>query len=217
MKSAVFAIALPIVAVLAAPVPAQAQQERNERLQRLAVAAWTACIANEFPQDVNDLLVMDYRSNVYGDLITDLADRRVSEECFREMPRAYRRIQLGGLPFAGGLAEEMIEAEEQQTLVMRLSMAVVGEPAETYSYTDQVANCMALGAPNLVADLFATDPASDEETAALTQLAPVQAICTRNGNAIEASALAMRSMLATASFRILAAQNDAPVESDDDA
>ncbi|KLI63972.1 hypothetical protein [Aurantiacibacter marinus] len=202
---------------LAVAAPAQAQQERSERMQRLAVAAWTACIADEFPQDVHDLLILDYRTDRYRSLIRELGERRVSEECFNAMPRAYRRIELGGLPFAGGLAEQMIEMEAQEPLVKRLSMAVIGEPVTTHSYTDQVASCMVLGAPNLAADLFATAPASDEETAAFAQLELVQAICTQSGSAIEATPLAMRSMLATASFRILAAQNSAPAESDDDA
>lgn len=212
-----FTVAIAGILGLSLAVPAQAQQERSERMQRLAVAAWTACIADEFPQDVHDLLNQDYRSDSYRVLIRELAERRVSEECFRAMPRAYRRIELGGLPFAGGLAEQMIEIETLEPLVRRLSMAVMGEPVATYSYTDQVANCMVLGAPNLAADLFATEPASDEETAAVSQLEAVQAICTQNGSAIEATPLAMRSMLATASFRILAAQDSAPVESDDDA
>ncbi len=192
---------------LACANPANAQQERNERMQRLAVAAWTACIADEFPQDVNDLLTQDYRSDSYRTQLRDLSERRVSSECFSAMPRAYRRIELGGLPFAGGLAEQMIERDTQRPLVRRLSVAVMAEPVATYSYTDQVANCIVLGAPNLAADLFATEPASGEETAAFAQLDAVQAICTQNGSAIEASPLAMRSMLATASFRILAARN----------
>ena len=166
---------------------------------------------------LHNLLVLDYRSDAYATRIRDLAARRVSEECFRAMPREYRRIELGGLPFAGGLAERVITTDDGGPLIMRLSMAAVGVEAETFSYTDVVANCTALGAPNLVANLFASEIASEEETAALEQLAPVLDICSRNGSAIEAAPLAMRSMLATASFRILAAQDTASHESEDDA
>ncbi|VVT16384.1 hypothetical protein [Erythrobacter sp. EC-HK427] len=205
------------VSSFAMATPAAAQQERNERMQRLAVEAWTACMADEFPEDVRRLLTMDYRTDEYRRLMQDMGDRRISERCFRAMPRAYRRIELGGLPFAGGLAEQAMETVEEPSLLIRLSMAVIGNQPETYSYTDQVANCMVTGAPNLVADLFATEVASDAEVGAFAQLAPVQAICTQNGEAIEASAIAMRAMLATASYRILAAQDDAPVESETDA
>ncbi|APE28832.1 hypothetical protein BMF35_a2003 [Aurantiacibacter gangjinensis] len=159
--------------------------------------------------------MLDYRSNEYRRLIDDLADRRVSSECFNAMPRRYRRIELGGLPFAGGLAERMLEAGDGEPLVMRLSMAAIGTPAETYSYTDQVANCVARGAPNLVADLFATPVASDAETAVFTQIDPVLDICTQDGSSINASPLAMRSMLATASYRMLAAQTEEMNENDD--
>ncbi|RJY08576.1 hypothetical protein [Aurantiacibacter aquimixticola] len=213
----IFVLVIVSMASLMTSAPADAQEERNERMQRLAVEAWTACMADEFPQDVNRLLTMDYRSDEYRRLMQDMGERRISERCFRAMPRAYRRIELGGLPFAGGLAEQAMERASEEPLVLRLSMAVIGEQAQTYSYTDQVANCIARGAPNLVADLFATEPASDEEVTALAQIAPVQDICTRDGTAIEASPIAMRAMLATAGYRILAAQDNAPVESETDA
>lgn len=186
--------------------------ERSDRMQRLAVMAWTECIADENLEEVRNLLEMDYRSEEYRDLLADLADRRVTERCFRAMPRRYRRIELGGLPFAGGLAERLVETAGVEPLINRLSMAVIGESAQTFSYTDQVANCVVRGAPNLVANLFATDPTADEETAAFMQLAPVLDICTQNGSVIEASPLAMRSMLATASYRILAAQGGTTAE-----
>ena len=196
--------------------PAAAQQvrtERSETMQRRAVAAWTACIASEFPEDVEQLLSLDYRSDDYRELIGDLSQRRVSQECFDAMPRAYRRIRLTGLPFAGGLAERMLEADDAEPLVNRFARAAIGREAVTYSYTDQVANCAVRGAPDLVANLFASEVASEEETSALSRLAPVIEICSQNGSAIQASPLAMRAMLATAGHRLLAAQE----ESDTDA
>ena len=207
-----------IAAALLVCVPATAhaqvaRTERSETMQRRAVAAWTACIAAEFPDDVEQLLALDYRNDAYRTLIDDLAQRRVSQECFDAMPRAYRRIRLTGLPFAGGLAERMLASDTAEPLAARFARAVIGRDAVTYSYTDQVANCAVRGAPDLVADLFASDVASGEEAVALVRLAPVIEICSQNGSAIQASPLAMRAMLATAAYRLLAAQE----ESDTDA
>lgn len=200
-------VAVALASTLATTAYAQAGGvERSEMRQRKAIEAWTACIADEFRDDVDTLLTLDYRSEEYADLMEDMVDRRVSERCFNAMPRRYRRIELGGLPFTGGLAEQAMESANEEPLLMRLSMAAIGENAPVYSYTDQVANCTVRGAPHLAANLFASEIASDEEVDALQQLAPVFEICTRGGSAIEASPLAIRSMLATASYRILAAQ-----------
>lgn len=186
----------------ALPVPV----ERNETMQRRAVEAWTACIADEFDDRVRDVLTLDFRTREYERKLEDLAEERVSERCFDAMPRNYRRIELGGLPFAGGLAEQKIKNWSDEPLLMVLSKAAIGNQAPVFSYTDRVANCAVRGAPNFVASLFETEVDSPEEANALTQLQPVYEVCTRGGSEIEASPLAMRAMLATASFRILAAQ-----------
>ena len=191
-------------------------KERNETMQRLAVEAWTACIADEFENRVHEVLMLDYRSREYARKLEDLAEERISERCFDAMPRNYRRIELSGLPFAGGLAEQAMENASEEPLLMRLSMAAIGKPAPVFSYTDRVANCAVRGAPHLVATLFESEVASVEETDALEQLAPVYMVCTQGGSAIEASPLAMRSMLATASYRLLASQ-DSTQESEPDA
>ena len=214
MTSRFTTFAIAALAGIALPTAAQAQSI-DEGQQRQAVEAWTQCIADENAEEAHALLVLDYRGAPYRRQLNDLADRRVSSACFNAMPRDYRRIELGGLPFAGGLAERLIETMGEDSLVLRLSRAVVGAEAETFSYTDEVANCMARGAPNLVADLFATEVGEAEETAALGALAPVLTVCSRSGSSIEASPMAMRAMLATASYRLLAAQVDEPSGNDD--
>ena len=211
MKKALAVLALSALA--ASPAMGQTRSrdyEKDVAKQREAVEAWTTCIADERSEDVTKLLSLDFRSDDYRKLIEGLGKARVSSECFNAMPRAYRKIELGGLPFAGGLAERIIERDEEP-LLQRLSMAALVDDVPTYSRTDAIAQCMARGAPHLVAHLFSTEINSGEETEALADLQPVVAACTQ-GAGFEASALGMRSMLATASFRLLAAQkvdNDA--------
>lgn len=191
--------------------PLSAQRGDDVADQRAAVEAWATCIADEKRDDAARLLALDFRSDAYKIGMKQLGKARVSRECFEAMPRAYRKIELGGLPFAGGLAERLIE-QDSEPLLTRLSMAAIGEGTQTYSYTDGIAMCMVRGAPHLVAILFDTSINSGEEVEALAQLQPVADACTREGRKIEASPLAMRSMLATASYRLLTAQ-----ESGDDA
>ena len=202
-----------LAATLATPALAQRKPvtEQDVALQRGSVQAWTACIAAEKASDVRRILTQDFNSTGYKSGIKALAQTRVSKECFEAMPRQYRSIRLGGLPLAGGLAEHMLKAE-QEPLLKRLSMAALGPAAKTYSRTDEIAMCMVRGAPHMVAGLFGTTIETAEEQAALTELKPVADICAGGAGKFEASALGLRSMLATASYRLLAAQkveNDA--------
>ncbi|MBV7260215.1 hypothetical protein [Erythrobacter crassostreae] len=198
-------VALSLVSGLAHAQPKR--MERDVSKQRGAVAAWTNCIAQERRDEVKSVLLLDYRDDGYKSALNELAQTRVSKQCFRAMPRAYRQIRLTGLPFAGGLAEQLIE-DSQESLLSRLSMAAIGRDPTTFSYTDQIAMCTVRGAPHLAAKLFETEFETEEEQAALSALKPVTKVCTQRGAPIEASPLAMRSMLATASYRLLAAQEE---------
>lgn len=202
-----------LAAMLASPALGERKPdtEQDVALQRGSVQAWTACIAAEKAGDVNRILSQDFTSSSYKIGIKALAQTRVSKECFEAMPREYRSIRLGGLPFAGGLAEHMLEADSVP-LLRRLSMAALGPAAKTHSRTDEIAMCMVRGAPREVASLFGSEIETDAERAALAELKPVADICAGGAGKFDASALGLRSMLATASYRLLAAQkveNDA--------
>lgn len=205
MKRLVLIAAL--AATLAAPAAAQRKPtiEPDVALQRGSVQAWTACIAAEKADDAHRILVQDFNSSSYRLGIRALAQTRVSKECFEAMPQQYRSIRLGGLPLAGGLAEHLLKADETP-LLKRLSMAALGSAPQTFSPTDAIAMCMVRGAPHTVAGLFGTEIETAEEQAALTELKPVADICAGGAGKFEASALGLRSMLATASYRSLAAQ-----------
>ena len=210
MRSIVAVFAALSVA-FAAPAAAQRKSapEMDVALQRASVEAWTACIAREFPREAGDVLARDFNSTEYKIAIKQLAQTRVSKSCFDAMPRDYRKIRLGGLPFAGGLAEHMLEAD-REPLLKRLSMAALGDAPPSLSRTDGIATCMARGAPDVVAALFASQIESEEERAVLAKLQPVADICAGQGPRLEASALGMRSMLATAAYRLLAAKKGSP-------
>ena len=198
-----------ITAILSAPLAAQRSDDIAE--QRLAVEAWTTCIADEKPGEVERLLQKDFRETSYKTGMKMLAQERVSKSCFDAMPRKYRRVELGGLPFAGGLAERMIEKDDAP-LLTRLMAASEGPEPQTFSFTDKAAMCVARGAPQHVAILFDTDINSGDELKALAGLQPILDACTPGDRRIEASAMGLRSMLATATYRLLSAQkanNDA--------
>lgn len=211
MKRVALTLALAATVVTPALAERKPDIEPDVALQRGSVEAWTACIAEEKPDDVRRVLAKDFTSSGYKIGIKTLAQARVSKECFEAMPREYRSIRLGGLPFAGGLAEHMLEMDSEP-LLKRLSMAALGRTAATHSRSDEIAMCMVRGAPHMVAALFASKIQTEQEVKALAELKPVADICAGGAGKFEASALGLRSMLATASYRLLAAQkveNDA--------
>lgn len=197
-----------ILVAMTLALPAQAQDrprmDRDVERQRAAVEAWTICIADEQSDTARALLALDFRTDEYHSGLVRLADTRVSSECFDAMPRAYRRIELGGLPFAGGLAERLIE-QDDTPLLTRLNLAA-GTEAAAYGRSDAMAMCMVRGAPHLVAVLFDTPINSAEELQAIATLMPIANACLPEGRGLEGSPLGLRSILATAAFRLLAAQ-----------
>ncbi|WP_133365439.1 hypothetical protein [Qipengyuania sediminis] len=199
---------LTLFATAASPLAAQpARKEGDVAKQRAAIEAWTTCIADENRDSVAKTLARDFRSRDYRGEMTRLAKTRVSRRCFAAMPGDYRRIELGGLPFAGGLAERLME-QDAAPLAARLQRASAGRTTATFAPSDALAQCVVRAAPRQVADLFESAINSAEETRALGALAPTARGCTSGPRAVEASPLGMRSMLATAAFRLLAAQAD---------
>ena len=88
-----------------------------------------------------------------------------------------------------------------------LGRAAAGNAAPTYSFTDRVAMCMVRSAPDQVAALFATAPASAEETAAIAALGTPAQLCARAAQAtrpLSISPVGLRAMLATAAYRSIA-------------
>ena len=180
----------------------------DQQKARRTMASYAECVVAASPAKVADVLVRDFRTTEYRNGLRNLS--RDNEGCARKVGLS-RRMRMGNLPFAGALAEEML-AQDREPLLKRLSMAALGPAAATYSWTDGVAMCMARGAPHMVAAALKTEVASKEERAALAELQPVAVICSGDKGKLEASALGLRSMLATASYRLLAAQkveNDA--------
>lgn len=194
------------MALLSGSLAAQpVRKETGVAKQRAAVEAWTACIADENRDKVASTLARDFNSREYRSEMLALAKTRVSGRCFNAMPGEYRRIELGGLPFAGGLAERLIE-QAATPLRDRLVRAAAGRTPATHAPSDAIAMCTARAAPIQTAALFATAINTPEESTALAALAPTLGGCSADGRRLEATPLGMRSMLATASFRLLAAQ-----------
>lgn len=166
---------------------------------RRMMATLAACVADTSTAKVSDVLARDFRTTEYRSGLRNLM--RANDGCARKA-KLRGSILMEGLPFAAALAETMLE-RDTTPLNMRLAKAAAGTPAPTYSASDHVAMCVARSVPDDVAALFASEPGSSAETAELAKIEKVAAMCAR-GTKMEISPIGLRSIVATASYRLIA-------------
>jgi hypothetical protein len=169
---------------------------------RQTLARYAACVASKSPEKVASLLMQDFRETSYGNGLRNLV--RANESCARQVGTRGERLRGQNLPFAAALAEAMM-ARDAAPLNLRLAKAASGKEAATFAPSDKVAMCVARSTPDEVAALFATEAGSDSEKQAADKLLPVVNLCGQ-GAKVETSVAGLRSIIATASFRLLAAQ-----------
>lgn len=167
--------------------------------ERAAIADFGRCVVKESPAKAHSTLTADFRTAEYRDGLRVLA--KVNEGCFRKRGK----MRAGGLPFAAAMAEAMI-AKGQAPLNVRLARAGIGKTAPTYAPSDAVAMCVARSVPDQVAALFATPIASEAETKTAGDLLTAVRLCTPKGVSVDIAPYGLRAILATASYRLLAAQ-----------
>lgn len=192
-----------------APWPDQERELRNAGAfdqtntpgARKMMATLAACVADTSTAKVSDVLRRDFRTSEYRSGLRNLMT--ANDGCSRKA-KLRGSIRMEGLPFAAALAETMLE-RDATPLNTRLAKAAAGTPAPTYSPSDQIAMCVARSVPDDVAALFASEPGSASETAELAKIEKVAAMCAR-GKKMEISPIGLRSIVATASYRLVASQ-----------
>jgi hypothetical protein len=192
---------LAMALLVAAPAAAQRAAAPASPEARVAVAKFAQCIVRTSPAKVHDVLTQDFRTRAYGQALRVLSDN--NRDCYRT--RATMRA--GGLALAAALAEAMIKADPRP-LRSRLAAAAVGKTAPTYAPSDAVAMCVARSAPDEVTALLSAPIASPEEVAAAAKLGLAVNLCSRQ-QATNITGYGLRAILATATYRLLAAQGTA--------
>jgi len=166
---------------------------------RQTMAAFGQCVAKASPAKTHDVLTEDFRTPAYRMGLRALAENN------RDCLAIRGKMRATGLPFAAALAEAMLKSDASP-LGTRIARSA-GKKAETYAPSDAIAMCVARSAPDDVAALFATGIGSTEETKSAAGLAPVAGMCGKKvGATLEVEPFSLRSILATASFRLVSAQ-----------
>ena len=154
------------------------------------------CVVRYTPAGARELLAMDFRTAVYGETM-----RRLARGHGRCAPRS--EIRFNGLLFAGALAEALLETDVRTSdLPSRLARDPSRPAIAARDEVETMALCAVLASPAGAAALFATDPASKEQTAAMQTLAPTLGTCLAQNMQVKLNPPALRSVLALAAWRI---------------
>lgn len=164
--------------------------------------AFARCVALESPARARAVLAADEGSAGFVNAIQRLADN--NHHCLnRGSLSANERF------FAGRMAEALLLTDLQgQDLARRVALDETRPPVRANGETALMGICIVRAAPAEVAALFATDPASAEEAAAMRAVTPHLGRCLRTGVEAHFNRPAIRSILALAAFRL--SENNQP-------
>lgn len=188
-----------LMAALVGAASAEAQQPAPSHTPaaRAAIADFAGCVARRSPDKAHSALTMDFTSSDYRAALRALAE--VNRDCHGSRST----IRAGGLAFAAAMAEALLRNSPAPLNVRLLNAA--GRQAPTFTRSDRVAMCIARSDPDNVAALLQSPIAGPAEAAAAGALQVARTRCSPPGVALAADGYALRSILATASYRLLAA------------
>ena len=157
-----------------------------------------SCVASRSPEEASRVLRMDHTGTSYRNGLRQLA--RNNESCFRARRG---RMRASGLPFAGAIAEALIERDAAPLNVRIARASAAGASVPAFAPADRVFACVVRSVPDDAATLLATEPGSDAEAAAAGALQPALALCARGGPSIQTPTAGVRALVAATAFRLL--------------
>lgn len=203
-----------LLALLMAAGPAQpAAPPPLSRAELEAVRAMHSvgeCLATRYDKDARKVLALDFRSRGYGEALRELG--RLGGLCARDqLGRA--TLRSAGMPFAGSIAEALLEREGILADFAARTAYRPDVPAiEARNASEFMAFCAIRKAPALTADVLRSEPGSAQENSAFSVAAPTLTGCVPAKSEFEFSYQSLRALLALGAWR-LAMHNEQPVSS----
>ena len=194
---------LPLVALLGAPLPAQASQS-PERVTAEGLAElheYSRCVVFNRPTQARQVLAMDPETPRFNEALTGLIHRL--NGC------THGRLAANQLLFVGSLAEQLLKRQGSLDLASATAHNPSRPALRARDEADYMAMCLVRAQPSKVADLFDARPGSAEEGAAVTAIQPHLAGCMTAGQSMRLNRAGLRAVLAWASFRLIN-HNSAP-------
>jgi hypothetical protein len=157
-----------------------------------------ACIVERNPRAARELMDMDYRSPEYQKRLRDYA--RGHDYCIP----FNGRLASSELLLAGSVAEALLKTDVKAAeLPQDLAFDPAREAIPARSESEAMALCTVLKAPEVTANIFKTEPATDAEIAAMKPLGGVLGECLKKDTKMTLNKPALRSLLALAAWRVV--------------
>jgi hypothetical protein len=157
-----------------------------------------ACIVERNPKGARELLGMDFRSPDYQKRLHAYA---IGHDYCIPFNGSLGSTQL---LLAGALAEGLLKTDAKAAdLSQELAFDPHREPIAARSESEAMALCTVLKAPEATARILNTEPATDEEIAAMKPLGSVLGECLKKDTRMTLNKPALRSLLALAAWRIV--------------
>jgi hypothetical protein len=200
----IFVYALAIGQLLATPAAARDNVAvANTPEARVAAEAYAKCVVLRSPRESARVLSMNFTTSRYRTALKMLS-KSAERTCARDTI-GDGSLRGADLVFAGAVAEALLESSSQPVNV-RLARLSAELKAVPFSPTDAVAACVARSDPNGTGKLFETAVGSEAEVEAAKALSFAVGRCAQQLTPMSMSPFGLRSILATASFRLLSAQ-----------
>ncbi|HMG47381.1 MAG TPA: hypothetical protein VK614_07980 [Allosphingosinicella sp.] len=193
------AAAFLLFAGMAAPAAAQrhalgGEPSRPEDVRILH--RFSQCVVRHQPDRARAVLAADYRTRAF-----DREIRRLAQANWGCAPDG--TLRFGLLLFAGGMAESLLLARlGTGDLAPLVSFDPAAPPIEARGETELMSLCTVRAAPAEVAALLTTEPAGEQEAAALRGIMPRLNQCLAAGASVRANRIALRALLALAAYRL---------------
>jgi hypothetical protein len=190
-------LALSLAVALSLSAPVVAEPVAGHSPEDLAVQAmhfYAACIVNQTPQGAREALALDSNSPEYHKKLVRLADGH-KDKCVGGNNMRFNDVLL-----AGALAERLVQLYDAPPRFV--PMIASSKPIEAHNDMEVMAVCVTRAAPDKVWTLFATDPTSQAEIAALNAMSPTIVGCIKSGQKIALNKPGLRAVLAISAYRL---------------
>ncbi len=198
------------LAASAFAAPAAAQQRtggasRSEPRAFVAMRNFSQCVVDRSPRAAAAVLAMDPAGAPYREALRRLAGGH--DYC-----APGTQLRFSGIFFVGGLAEALVtDRRGRSALASRVALDPARPAIQARDETELMTLCAVRAAPGEAASLFATEPASAAELAALRALAPTVSACLGAGRTMRLDRPNLRALLALAAYRLSAHNASPPV------
>ena len=187
-----------LIALAAATAAPKIPSNTPESVAIQAVHNFGSCVVSRTPEGAREVLALDYNSADY-------------EKRMRRYIKGHDycipfngRVGASGVLFAGGVAEALLKNDIKADLLpQRLTFDANRQPIAARGPAEAMALCTVFEAPETTAKIFATDPATAEETEAMKPLGAVLPKCLKKDMTLNLNKPALRSLLALAAWRIV--------------